>query len=126
MDYKIFPLSKNQGVLFTLSFQRFLEKRMRQMAYEIREVDSISDHKLKRIFNQELFKKKQSPLFRLLTRREKQILYLLSKGFGTKPIAERLFISTHTVEQHRKNIKGKLKVKSLPEIIEYALAFDLI
>ena len=44
----------------------------------------------------------------LLTRREKEILALLEKGFNGPQIAQKLFLSTFTVETHRKNLMQKL------------------
>lgn len=43
-----------------------------------------------------------------LTRREKMILKMVSKGCTNKQIAEKLFISTNTVKNHLKNIFKKL------------------
>lgn len=42
-----------------------------------------------------------------LTKREKELIQLLREGLSTKQIAEKLFVSTHTVESHRKNLLAK-------------------
>ena len=52
----------------------------------------------------------------LLTSREKEILHLTTKGLTTSQIAEKLFISKNTVNNHRKKIIKKLGIKSLSEI----------
>mgnify|MGYP002713075937 CR=1 FL=1 len=86
----------------------------------------LTPQKLKRIREQEAFKKKHLARYTLLTKREIEITKLLVRGFNNPKIAEHLFISRNTVQQHRKNINRKLKVKSFSELFQYALAFDLI
>lgn len=86
----------------------------------------LTPQKLKRIRAQEAFKKAHVARYNLLTKREIEIIKLLVRGFNNPKIAEQLFISRNTVQQHRKNINRKLKVKSFSELFQYALAFDLI
>jgi len=45
-----------------------------------------------------------------LTNREKEILKLISEGLSNKAIAEKLFLSVHTVKNHVKNVIQKLYV----------------
>jgi len=52
-----------------------------------------------------------------LSKRESEILKLLSKGFRYKEIAAQLFISTETVRTHIRNIYGKLQVQSRTEAL---------
>ncbi len=47
-----------------------------------------------------------------LTEREKEVLALLKTGHSNKDIAQRLYLSVHTVEVHLRNIYGKLGVRS--------------
>lgn len=61
------------------------------------------------------------PDFTVLSDREKQVLEDLIEGHGTKAIAERLFVSTHTVRFHLHNIYVKLHVNSRSEAIAKAL-----
>jgi len=56
-----------------------------------------------------------------LTNREKQILQLLAEGQNNKQIADLLYISHYTVRRHRENIKRKLNLNSLVELIKYAM-----
>jgi len=51
------------------------------------------------------------------TRREKDIIELLVKGFCAKEIANRLFISETTVVTHKKNLKEKFNAKNSVELI---------
>ena len=56
-----------------------------------------------------------------LTTREIEVLTLLSEGKSSKEIAELLFISTMTVQNHRANIKKKLKVREIADLVKYAI-----
>nr|WP_197535183.1 two component system response regulator [Photorhabdus asymbiotica] len=62
----------------------------------------------------------------LLTRRERQILQLISEGNGNRNIAEMLSISVKTVETHRLNMMRKLKVHKVTELLKYSRKLGLI
>lgn len=61
-----------------------------------------------------------------LTTREKEILKLIASGITTPKIAELLFLSKFTVENHRKNLLHKLKVKNVAELIRTAAQHGII
>lgn len=61
-----------------------------------------------------------------LTAREIELIQWLIQGHSTAQIAQKLFISTHTVETHRKNIYAKLNVHSLNELINFTLQHKLV
>jgi DNA-binding NarL/FixJ family response regulator len=61
-----------------------------------------------------------------LTKSEVEIVRLVAEGLTTKEIAAQKFISFHTVISHRKNIFRKLGVKSISELIMYAIKAGLI
>jgi DNA-binding CsgD family transcriptional regulator len=61
-----------------------------------------------------------------ITRREKEILELVGQGLTTTLIAEKLFISIHTVESHRKNLIEKFDVTSMTAVIKLATKYALI
>jgi len=54
----------------------------------------------------------------LLSARELEVLLLLDQHLGTEEIAQRLFISEHTVRSHVKNLLAKLGVSSRREALE--------
>lgn len=62
----------------------------------------------------------------LLTNREKEILVILSTGKISKEIADLLNISINTVEQHKKNIKKKLNLNTIGELINFTLSTRLL
>lgn len=61
-----------------------------------------------------------------LTPREQEVMRLLAEGFSAKEIAEKLYISPKTVENHRSNIMNKLGLHSTMELIRYAAKLGLI
>ncbi|WP_293306695.1 response regulator [Pedobacter sp. UBA5917] len=61
-----------------------------------------------------------------LTVREREILNLIAEGLNTLAIAELLFLSKFTVENHRKNLLHKLKAKNVAELINIAALRQLI
>ncbi|MDT0645948.1 LuxR C-terminal-related transcriptional regulator [Zunongwangia sp. F260] len=60
------------------------------------------------------------------TKREKEIIELLCKGYKTKEISSTLFISPKTIEKHRSNIIKKTKSDTMLESIIYAINHNLI
>ncbi|TDQ18216.1 LuxR family two component transcriptional regulator [Algoriphagus boseongensis] len=62
----------------------------------------------------------------VLTRREKEILALLHNGYSGPGIAEKLFLSLHTVETHRKNLMQKLNANTTPQLLKVARDFKLV
>ena len=61
-----------------------------------------------------------------LSRREKDIVDLLSKGKSTQEIADELFLSFLTVQTHRRNILQKYKTKNVAELIAILLKNNLL
>jgi len=61
-----------------------------------------------------------------LTRREKEVLCLISEGNTNVEIAEKLFISADTVNTHRKKLLAKLEVKNTAMLIKYAVDNKLL
>ncbi|RMD50340.1 MAG: DNA-binding response regulator [Ignavibacteria bacterium] len=66
-------------------------------------------------------KNKIKASFSNLTDRELEILDLVADGLMNDQIAEKLFISRRTVEKHRTNIMEKKNLKSLSELISFAV-----
>lgn len=61
-----------------------------------------------------------------LTTREQVILSYVAQGYSSKEVARKLDISYRTVEAHRRNIKQKLGLESLAELVRYATNHGLI
>jgi DNA-binding NarL/FixJ family response regulator len=61
-----------------------------------------------------------------LSERETEIIKLIVEGYSNQDIANKLFLSIHTVYTHRKNIMKKLKFKSPVELVLYALNSGIV
>jgi DNA-binding NarL/FixJ family response regulator len=61
-----------------------------------------------------------------LSEREQEIITLIAEGHTNTTIAEKLFLSPHTVNTHRKNIMQKLGVKNTASIVMYAVKANLV
>jgi len=59
-----------------------------------------------------------------LSPREIQILKFISDGLTSPEIAEKLFISKRTIDSHRTHMMQKLNLKSLPELIKFAVNYN--
>lgn len=82
-------------------------------------------NKVNKLLDENVYVAKNYKKFAILTKREKEIISLLSKGKSTTAISDELFISKHTVSTHRKNINLKLDLNSFAELIRFANAFEL-
>lgn len=61
-----------------------------------------------------------------LSQREKEIIVCVVKGMTNKEIAEKLFLSIHTVVTHRRNIARKLQIHSPAGLTIYAIVNKLV
>lgn len=61
-----------------------------------------------------------------LTKQEKEIVKLLAKGNSNTQISDLLFISSHTVHTHRRNIYQKLDIHNTTDLVKISLLLDII
>lgn len=71
-------------------------------------------------------KPKRSDFIQKLTRREKEILHLITEEYTTDEIAAKLFISSSTVITHRKSLLRKLNAKNVAGLVKKAFEFGLL
>jgi two-component system nitrate/nitrite response regulator NarL len=62
----------------------------------------------------------------VVSRREKEVLQLIVDGLTNPQIAEKLFISLHTVDSHRKNLLAKFNVNNTASLIRVAIKNNLV
>ncbi|MBU2916276.1 response regulator [Reichenbachiella agariperforans] len=72
------------------------------------------------------YNEKNVELLESLTRREREILFSLASGKMSKEVADILNIATATVEKHKQNIKEKLSLTTLGELINFAVSTKTI
>ena len=70
--------------------------------------------------------KTAEPPSSLLTARELEILELVSQGLTNQQIAQKLFISSRTIDTHRTNIMHKIGVHDVAHLVRYAIEHGLI
>jgi DNA-binding NarL/FixJ family response regulator len=61
-----------------------------------------------------------------LTRREREVLRLIGQGMPAKEIARRLDISPKTAQVHSENIRQKLDLHSIAEMVRYAIKHGIV
>ena len=72
------------------------------------------------------YRQKDDPAYVELTPREKDILKLVCEELNSQEIAEKLFISVHTAETHRRNLLSKTGCKNSVGLVKYAMEHELI
>lgn len=61
-----------------------------------------------------------------ITTRELEVLDLLSRRFNSKDIAEKLFISPHTIDYHRRLLLKKAESKNIAELTGNAYRLGIL
>jgi LuxR family transcriptional regulator len=87
---------------------------------------SYAGKKLNALVDEDIFVRKNYHRFNLLSNREKEVIRLVVEGKSSIEIADSLFLSIHTVNNHRKNIIHKLELHSLSELVKFAVSFGII
>lgn len=63
---------------------------------------------------------------KILSQRELQVLKLVAEGFSSREIANRIYVSTKTVETYRGRFAEKLGLKTRADVVQYALNVGLL
>lgn len=74
----------------------------------------------------DMFRNKNQKQNTLLTRREKEVLQLITEEFTNQEIADKLFISLHTVDNHRSSLLQKLDAKNTAGLVKKAIENGLV
>lgn len=83
-------------------------------------------HKLERLNAEEEPEELTDDEQQTLSGREKEIVVCVVKGMTNREIADKLFLSTHTVITHRRNIARKLQIHSASGLTVYAIVNKLV
>jgi DNA-binding NarL/FixJ family response regulator len=110
------------GALGYLNKNESNEKLIEAIRTVLRGDRYVSAETTQRLVSQALGKRDvmDDPL-ETLTDRELEIFRLIGAGVSTSAIADQLFLSTHTVDSHRENIKKKLGAKTAAELNRQAI-----
>ncbi len=117
-----------------------IKKMLQQgcQGYLLKDVDpDIIVTAIKTVYNGEMYIQKeiQTKLVKgiydpasgqVITRREKEILQLIVGEYTNKEIADKLFLSLRTVENHRNHLLQKFKVKNTAGLVKIAIQEGLI
>ncbi|MFS4466512.1 response regulator [Maribacter sp. 2210JD10-5] len=87
--------------------------------------DKYFSQSIKDVYLKGMFSNEQS-VADSLSKREKEVLKLIAQEFTTQEIADKLFLSKHTIESYRKNLISKLEVRNLAGLTKYALKLGLL
>ena len=82
--------------------------------------DKYFSPEVKRVYTDAMFESKKTAEVSL-TEREKEVLKLIAEENTTQEIADKLFLSKHTIESYRKNLISKLDVRNLAGLTKYAI-----
>ncbi|HEY8897938.1 MAG TPA: response regulator transcription factor [Niastella sp.] len=74
----------------------------------------------------DMFRNKNQKQNTLLTRREKEVLQLITQEYTNQEIADKLFISLHTVDNHRSSLLQKLDAKNTAGLVKKAIENGLV
>ncbi|MET2984608.1 response regulator transcription factor [Aureibaculum conchae] len=80
---------------------------------------------IKKAYMESMFNKEKD-VITTLTTREKEVLKLIAEEHTTQEIADKLFLSKHTIEGYRKNLISKLEVRNLAGLTKYAIQLGLV
>ena len=121
-DYQLF---NHQAIVLTVD-ENYGFGRSLNIHTNINHITEVNNHKIHLIglndeaeiiaieLNDQPIKNKSESLF---SKRESEIINLISLGYGNSKIADLLFISLHTVKNHRKNILRKAHVRNSVELV---------
>lgn len=70
--------------------------------------------------------RKEKETLEMLTSRERDVLKLIAEEYTSQEIADKLFLSKHTIESYRKTLILKLKVRNLAGLTRYAVKLGLL
>ena len=62
----------------------------------------------------------------LASERQREILYLIAQEYTTKEIATALYLSTHTIDSHRKNLMLKWSVKNSAGLVRVGFELGIL
>jgi len=136
-DIKIMAITSLDAPLYVKSMMRhgcrgyiLKNTRLKPLVHAIQQVyqgETYIEPSLREQMMQHMLQLKKSPASRspTLTQREKEILKLIVAEYSNQEIADKLYISLRTVENHRFSLLQKLEVKNAVGLVKAALQLGL-
>lgn len=112
------------ALLYTLTDHNILKQYDETIS--IYDKEEQIQEKLERMFDLSENESANTEEQQILSAREKEIVVGVVKGLTNKEIAEKLYLSTHTVITHRRNIAKKLQIHSASGLTIYAIVNKLV
>lgn len=118
--------SRNEGIkIFAIEISKLSKTTLSLYDDHIHVTDDASEIRNKIVSavipDNELMDEKET-----LSSREKEIISYVVKGFTNQEIADKLFLSVHTVMTHRRNIARKLQIHSATGLTIYAIVNKIV
>ena len=66
------------------------------------------------------------PMFKQISKKERQVLQLVAEGKKTKDIAQKMGVTIKTIESHRRNIMKKLNIFSIAGLTKFAIKEGIV
>jgi DNA-binding NarL/FixJ family response regulator len=114
----------NAASLRFISFTNELAQAYSEITISLDDSPSLICYKVNEVFNSVVSGEAEPDSE--LTRREIEVLQLITRGLSNKEIADQLYVSTHTVISHRKNISEKTGIKSASGLTMYAILKKIV
>ncbi len=126
---KYYPPTEDNSLLLSALYDLFLTEH--DLALHCAIEDNLLLPAVRRLeehaaFEQQAHKEPKEDDTEELSEREKEVLVEVVNGLSNKEIADKLFISIHTVISHRKNISRKLNIHSPAGLTIYAIVNKLV
>ena len=118
ININVHPLEVDASgkILSDLGIIRILPEKIRRLKFAYRLNTDESDQI--QLLTNVMFPMHTEPSLKKLSRREMEVLQLLSQGKSSREIGEILFISQHTVDTHRRKMIRKMDVRSTFDLIK--------
>lgn len=118
------PTMKCVALLYTV----IENSHLRMFDDQINIYDSADEirHKFERLTAEDMAGANETDEQQTLSAREKEIVVCVVKGMTNREIADNLYLSTHTVITHRRNIARKLQIHSASGLTIYAIVNKLV
>lgn len=111
-DYLIKPFAKDE-LLKAISIRMERYNRLRSVFKQSGELEGL---------NMKFSREEVEALLKRLTKTEKKVLRLVAEGKTSRQIAEILFVSFKTIENHRANMADKLEISGKLSLITFAVS----